>query len=256
MGIAADLALALDPARMMMQAGLPPDPWQQDVLRHRYHRLLLNCSRQSGKSTVTAGLVLHPAIYEPGSLMLLLAPSERQSKELFRKVLTFYRAVDRPVGFVSANTEEVEFVNESRIVCLPGKEASVRGYSSVRRLIVDEAARVPDALYRAIRPMLAVSGGDIVALSTPFGKRGWFYEEWAEGEEDDWKRVEIAAAQCPRISPAFLAEERRKLGDWWFEQEYCCKFKDAVDSVFRYEDVQGALSESVTPLFAVKGAAA
>jgi hypothetical protein len=66
--------------------------------------------------------------------------------------------------------------NGSRIIGLPASEGKVRVYSSVALLVIDEASRVGDGLYRAMRPMLAVSRGRLLALSTPFGKRGWFYE--------------------------------------------------------------------------------
>jgi len=87
----------------------------------------------------------------------------------------------------------------------------------------------------------------MVALSTPFGKRGWFYQEYTEGE--NWHRVKVTAEQCPRISKAFLEEERRSLPPLWFQSEYLCAFVDTVDQVFRYEDVMGAVSPTVTPLF-------
>lgn len=153
--LAGDLALALDPVLLMQQAGIEPDPWQAGVLRSTSPRLLLNCCRQSGKSTTTAGLALHTAIYEPESLTLLLSPGERQSKELLRKVFDVYRAMDRPVPSDAENKLELELTNGSRIVALPGTEGTIRGYSGARLLVVDEASRVPDALYRAIRPMLA-----------------------------------------------------------------------------------------------------
>jgi hypothetical protein len=137
--------------------------------------------------------------------------------------------------------------NGSRIVSLPGDEKNIRGYSGVSLLIVDEAARVDDALYFAIRPMLAVSKGRMVCLSTPFGKRGWFFESWTG--PDSWDRYRIIANECPRITPDFLAEERRALGPRWFAQEYLCSFEDTVDSVFASEDILSALSEDVAPLF-------
>ena len=80
------------------------------------------------------------------------------------------------------------FPNGSRIVGLPGNEATVRGFSAVALMLVDEASRVSDDLYRAIRPMLAVSDGTLWLMSTPFGKRGFFYEAWANGG-DTWERV-------------------------------------------------------------------
>ena len=87
----------------------------------------------------------------------------------------------------------------------------------------------------------------MILLSTPFGKRGFFHETWLNGG-DSWKQILITAENCPRISPEFLEEEHRTLGDWWFEQEYYCEFKEAVDSLFTYDDVQDSLSEEVEPL--------
>jgi hypothetical protein len=131
---------------------------------------------------------------------------------------------------------------------LPSTEQTIRGYSGVRLLVVDEAARVPDALYFAVRPMLAVSGGRLVCLSTPFGKRGFFFEEWEHGQ--GWERIKVTAHDCPRIHRDFLAEERAALGDFWFAQEYLCEFRETIDQVFPYELVMSAMSQDVRPLFA------
>lgn len=174
---------AADPVLLARRAGLAPDAWQTDVLRSDAHQIILNVTRQGANSTVSSVRALHRAIYSPGSLVLLLAPAYRQSKELFRKIQAAYNAIKSGVRLASESALELEFVNRSRIAALPGKEGTIRGFSGVDSLIVDEASRVPDALYQAIRPMLAVSGGDILLLSTPFGKRGFFFQEWTEGEE-------------------------------------------------------------------------
>lgn len=248
MGIAADLALALDPALLLAAVGYAPDPWQADMLRRRSSRTLLNIHRQGGKSDTTAALGLHDALYTPDSLVLLLSPSLRQSGELFRKVMRLYDAVGRPVSAVEATALHLTLANGARVVALPGREGTVRGFSGVTRLIVDEAARVPDELYYAVRPMLAVSGGSLIAMSTPFGKRGWWHHEWTEGGAG-WTRVEVPATACPRIPAEFLAEEREALGPWWYAQEYECRFMETTDQVFRSEDVRRALTEEVAPLF-------
>jgi hypothetical protein len=242
--LATDLAAALDPAVMLRGIGIEPDPWQAGVLRSASPRLLLNCSRQSGKSTVAGALAIHTAIYEPGSLILLLSPTLRQSQELFRKSLDVYRAIDRPVSPQAESALRLELDNGSRIVSLPGKEGSIRGYSGVRLLLIDEAARVPNDLYVSVRPMLAVSGGRLVTMSTPFGTRGWWYDAWQHGG-DEWERIRVPADQCPRISPAFLAEESRTLGEFWYRQEYFCEFLDAENQAFRREDIDRAFSERI-----------
>ncbi len=241
--LAHDLAMALDPSLMAERIGLRPDPWQRDVLRSSAPRLLLNCCRQSGKSTTTAVLACHTALYQPGSLTLCLSPGERQSKELLRKVLDTYRRLGRPVPAEAENKLELELSNGSRIIALPGAEHTIRGYSGVRLLVVDEAARVPNDLYLAVRPMLAVSGGRLLGLSTPFGTRGWWYEAWLSSEP--WERYEVPAPMCPRISPEFLEEEQRTLGEWWYLQEYFCRFMDAETSAFRRDDIDRAFAKEL-----------
>jgi hypothetical protein len=240
---ATDLAMALDRVAFARAVGIEPDRWQEDVLRSTATRILLNCARQSGKSTVTGVLAVHAALYEPGSLVLLLSPTLRQSQELFKKCLSLYRTVDKPVAPESETALTLSLENGSRVVSLPGKEGTVRGYSGVRLLAIDEAARVPDDLYASVRPMLAVSGGRLVALSTPFGTRGWWYEAWRSSES--WERYEVPATQVPRISPEFLEEERRNVGEWWFRQEYFCEFLDSESQPFRREDIEEMFKEEV-----------
>jgi Terminase large subunit, T4likevirus-type, N-terminal len=240
--------LAVDPDQVMTRANMTPDPWQHQVLASTMAQILLLCSRQAGKSTVAAALAVRAALLQPNALVLVLSPSLRQSGELFRKVLNHFNALGRPVPVRGESALRIEFANGSRVVSLPGDEGTIRGFSGVTLLIIDEAARVMDDLYCAVRPMLAVSHGKLIALSTPFGQRGWFFEAWRSTEE--WERIRVTADQCPRITEAFLSEEKRALGDRWFRQEYMCSFEDTIDAVFSYEDIQAALSDDVKPLFA------
>src|SRR5215218_1850227 len=242
-----DLRLALDRVSFARVLGIEPDPWQGDLLCSSSDRLLLNCSRQSGKSTMSATIALHRALYHPGSLILCLAPALRQSQELFSKLAGFYRDLGRPVSPLAERKPGLELENGSRVVTLPGTEKTIRGYSGAALLIVDEAARVDDGLYFALRPMLAVSGGRLMMLSTPAGRRGVFFEEWTEGI--GWERYEVPASQVPRISEEFLEEERRALPARIFRQEYECSFEETDDQVFSHEDVTAAISEEVTPMF-------
>jgi hypothetical protein len=247
--MARDLAMALDPALLFRSSGMEPDPWQADLLRGNAPQVLLLCTRQAGKSTAAACIAVHSAVYRPPALVLLLSPSLRQSSELFRKVMALFNALGR--GAVPASRESalrLELTNGSRIVSLPGTENTVRGYSGVSLLIVDEAARVPDELYLAVRPMLAVSRGRLICMTTPFGKRGFFFEAWA-ADDPAWQRVMVTAHDCPRVSREFLERERAAVGDWWFSQEYLCEFRETTDQVFRFDEVMAALSEDVAPLY-------
>jgi hypothetical protein len=238
-----------DAVLMARRAGIVPDDWQADLLLSDAKQMILNCSRQSGKSTISAVLGLHTAIYTPDSLVLLLSPSLRQSTELFRKLRNVFNKIESPTQaqILEESALRLEFDNGSRVVCLPGSEQTIRGFSAVSLLIIDEASRVEDALYQSVRPMLAVSGGRIVLLSTPFGKRGFFYSEWTDGV--DWRKVKITADQCPRIDKEWLERERAMIGDWWYLQEYFCEFVETSDQVFSYDDIQAALDPSIKPLF-------
>ena len=238
----------LTPLEVARRGGITPDPWQRDVLESDARQIILLCSRQSGKSQTTAILATHRAVTVPNSLILLLAPALRQSQELFRKVKACYAALGDVVPAVVENALSLELANASRIVCLPGQEATVRGFSAPDLVIEDEAARVPDALHQAVRPMLATSRGRLILLSSPFGRRGHFYETWQHGGPD-WLRVKVTARDCPRINPAWLEAERLAIGSWWFDQEYSCEFKDAVDAYFRGEDIDAMADASIAPLF-------
>jgi len=248
--LARDLACSLDPVQLARQLGLEPDPWQARVLRSPARQLLLNTSRQVGKSTMTGVLAAHGALYEPGAPVLLLSPSLRQSGLLFAKVKAVLRALGSAfTDLVADNALSVTLGNGSEIHSLPGKAGTVRGFSGVRTLIIDEAAYVPDELYRAVRPMLAVSGGRLILLSTPFGRRGFFHDEWTAGGAR-WERVEVGYRQCPRIESEFIAEERRALGVF-FDQEYCCRFLDTTNALFRGVDIDALIDPTVLPLFPV-----
>jgi hypothetical protein len=177
----------------------------------------------AGKSTVVAALALAEAIFVPGTTVLLVSRSFRQASELFRKIKDFHFKVGEFLKH-RRNANELMLKGNSRIVCLPCKAETIRGFSGVDLLLLDEAAQIPDDLYRTVRPMLAVSGGRMICLSTPYGKRGFYWDAWEHGG-DDWARIQIPAAELPRIDPKFLESERRGLGESWYRQEYCCAFE-------------------------------
>jgi hypothetical protein len=84
-------------------------------------------------------------------------------------------------------------------------------------------------------------------LTTPYGKRGVFYEEWTGGH--GWQRYEVPAEECPRISPEFLEEERAALPSWVYRQEYECSFEETEDAVFTTDMIDSAVTDEVKPLF-------
>jgi hypothetical protein len=245
-----EMAMALDPALVMEGIGLIPDEWQARALRSMAHRLLILASRQSGKSTATSCIALHQALFIPASLVLLVAPAQRQSQELFLKVLDGYRLLGRPVAAKREMATTLELTNDSRIVCLPGSADTIRGFSGPSLIVIDEAALADDELFTAVLPMLGTSAGRLVLLSTPKGQRGFFFEKWHNGGRE-WERITAKVSECPRIDPAFLEQERRDLGDRAYRQEHECEFLDAIDQVFSMDVINAAFTSTARPLAGV-----
>ncbi len=225
--------------------GFIADAAQERVLRGA-RRGIVNCTRQWGKSTVLAAKAVHRAETRAGCLVLVMSPSLRQSGEFLRKAEEFVRRMGMAVRGDGDNALSIAFPNGSRIVGLPGVERTVRGFSNVSLMLIDEAARAPDELYRAMRPALATGDGDLWLMSTPNGKRGFFWEEWERGGPE-WERIRVPAEECPRISARFLAEERSK-GEQWYRQEYGCEFLDHDGAVFPGDLIEGAFQGDFDPL--------
>ncbi len=235
----------IDPVSLMRAAGMDPDDWQAELLSVRPARALLCCGRQVGKSTCAAVMALHEAVTIDDSTTLMVSPSQRQSSELLSRVRSLLSQLPDPPGVANESSLQIRFTNNSRILSLPATESTVRGYSC-ELLLLDEAARCESALIDAVKPMLAATGGRMIAMSTPYGRQGWFAESWFG--DGTWHRTEVRADQCPRISPAFLAQEKATLPAAVYQSEYEAVFTDAVDAVFRAEDVDACFTDEVQPL--------
>ena len=237
--------------------GFRCDAQQRELFRRASGRTLLNSSRQTGKSTAAALKAFHTAYWRRNSTILITAPTKQQTREFLRKVRTFALLAgggtlkSRNKG--SGDRYTVELANGSRIIGVAANEDSIRGFSAVTLIIIDEAARVSDEVYFALLPMLAVSRGSLWILSTPKGKRGFFYEEWAsleskEHPEENWVKIKVTGSECPRISPAFLASQKKRMGERRYAQEFDCVFIDLDRGVFDPDMVRKAIRSDIKPL--------
>ena len=245
--VAARVAPEIDAgAFAVTRLGITPDAKQMEVLRSKAKRGILNCSRQWGKSTIAAVKAVHRVYTRPGSTVLVSSPCERQSAEFLRRASELLVKLDIKPRGDGDNAVSLMLPNGSRIVGLPGRETTTRGFSAVSMLLFDEASRVPDEVYQALRPSLAVGGGDLWLMSTPCGQRGFFYETWVSGEK--WFRVSAKGTECAHIKAEFLEEERREKTADCFAQEYLCEFTASDDAVFDRRLVEAAMDDSVSEL--------
>ena len=204
--------------------GFQPDEPQARILREalQFKQIMLNCSRPWGKSTVVAVLALYWLLMNRGATVLVVGPVQKQAGETVGKVRFFLKKLGIRTRGDRANPGAAVLPNGSRIIALPAVEASVRGFSAVGLLIIEEASGVPDEACLALLPCLSVSDGDLIVLSTPKGKRGFFYREMTE-ERPDVLRHTGPVTECGRVSERVLVVEKSR-GDEYFRQEYLCEF--------------------------------
>jgi len=234
---------AVNPVLFAERISFTPDPWQANVLESDKQKTILNCSRQSGKSTITAILAAHKVVFNPSSLVLIVCPSERQSSELLRKIREILLKTDLDFDRNSVLTIELE--NKSRVLALPSAESNLRGFSAPSLVVIDEASRCDDSLFYSLKPMLAVGNGQMILLSSPFGRRGFFYDVWTNGNEAEWQKIEITALDCPRITDDFLESEKASMPEFLYLQEYHCKFVDTDTQIFPSELIENSINPSL-----------
>ena len=214
----------------------------------QYKEIVLNCSRQWGKSTLIAAMLVHRMLTEGGVLILVATPGARQSGQLVEKVKRFLDVLGLRYGRYAKHEHSALLPNGSAIVGLPAADRKIRGFSAVSVLVFDEAAWVPDDLFYALLPTLATTNGDLFVLGTPFEKRGFFYRMMTEDAPGRF-RYTGPVTECPRVSAEFLEGERRR-GEAFYLREYMCVFietgkflltADAVKRAFDNREVAWVL---------------
>lgn len=226
---------------------LTPDEWQAEVLTDSSRFITMVCARQVGKSTVVGVKVTHLAMTKPGALILVIAPSLRQSKELMSTIKAMLRLAGAEL--TKDNETEVALTNGSRIVALPGSENTVRGFASVDLIVIDEAAFASDTLFYAVYPMIQISRGKIILLSSAYVTNGFFYEIWHNGDQN-WKRYRVTAYDCPRYDQQSLEDIRSWTPARQFKCEYLAEFVDPEGATFSAEEIEDSFDDDIEPMMA------
>lgn len=232
------MAYVLDPALILKAQGFDPDEFQESLVRCDYHKLILNLHRQSGKSSIAVAKAIQVLLKKNRALVLIGSPIRDQAMETFDKLLWAYECIGEPVPIVRKSRHGMLLANRSRVVCLSGRERSVRSYSQPDMILMDEASRIPDEVFRAIGPMrLRNPLGLFWVISTPFGERGFFWRTWTDQlklpqQKRDWLCIQRTVDQSPWVSPEFIDSEIRQHGQSYVEQEYYCQFRSGHGLVY------------------------
>ena len=264
----------LDTTRWLTHLGWNTFEWQRAVLRDRSTRLCINGARQAGKSTIISSKACHMAKYRKGSLTVILAPTQKQSQEDMEKISSFLQRDPQYPERLKNNSEELKLGNGSRILVLTASDDAARGFSNPDLIIFDEASRIDDSVYDAVRPMITNNlDAVIVEISTPNGKKGFFYNHF---HSPSWTRYEV---RCPwdyvrtsslptlrrtayKGAPGvhfyfsdrhFNFEEQMEvirggmgghgMSERKYRQEYCCEFVEAESQVFANELIDSLYSD-------------
>lgn len=244
-----------DPAAIFRRVGKEPDPWQAELLEawDEPGETFILASRQVGKSWGVSALIAKESTLEP-TLTIVTGPGERQAKELYRKISGFIEHGAKLGGELKeVSATRTLWRNGSRLLWVPGNPATIRGFSPDLwephprvRIVIEEASIAPDDVLSALRPMLmAAAHGSITCLGTAYGQRGFFWETFSNAEEiSGVKRFVLPVTMFPRLMEKRMPDgrlwvdaERERLGDFWFDQEYMCRFHAPVGALFSPETI-------------------
>jgi hypothetical protein len=220
------------------------DNWQECVLAYEGN-ITIRSGRQVGKSEVISAKAAQFAKKHAGTTTLIIAASQRQSSLLFEKTRAQIEA-DKEIEFAEEPTlTKMILKNGSKIYCLPAGRTGyfIRGFT-IDLLIADEAAYIPEEVWKAVIPMIAVSRqmrglGWIILLSTPFGKGGYYYLSFTDV---DFKQFHISSENCPRIPKDFLIKEKSRMSKQDYMQEYCGEFVDDYRQYFPTELIKKCMT--------------
>lgn len=277
-----ELACALSINVYLKSIEFNPFPWQEEVVKYTGNKIILLCSRQAGKSTIVSAVPCHSAKYYPGSLNIVIAPKEDQAVEDILKIKDFIAHDPTYPRLTRSGSDIIALENGSRILIVIATDNAARGYSKPRVVLLDEASRIPDVVYKSgVIPMLNNSpSSKLYILSTPFGQEGFFYEIWTR-RTSRWKKIFVRTPWDPSpedpqlLVPAIPESEfsalcaadgvvgmyspnhadreyqtgiLEEIGVSQYRQEFCCDFVERDGQVFAYEDINRLFGERVAPM--------
>jgi Terminase large subunit, T4likevirus-type, N-terminal len=215
-----ELAYRIDPPHWVRNIlGIEPSPWQEDFLRTKLGAwIAVLTARQVGKTTVASWAIAHCMLYNPNSLSVVAAPSLRQGEEMLRRIRQVL--ITAGAGLVVDKVQAIELDNGSRVLALPENDDSIRGLTVDGWIVVDEAARVGEALIAALMPMRARKpDARFAMLSTAWSRTDPFWNVWSNGDPT-WRRLKATADVPGLFDQKFLEHQRRTLGEPAYAREY------------------------------------
>ena len=224
------------------------DVWQRDALEWlkdpTNKNLCIVSGRQCGKSTIVSIMVAEEAINVPNSYIVIGAYVLEQTELIFWKIKAYIEAKYKNQIIGRMTLHFLQLKNGSKIFCraVGDTGGGMRGPTATM-IVLDEASLIPDRAWVAIEPMISVSKGRIIVLSTPQGKRGFFYEA---SINEEYKQFRVSARDCPRHTKKFLDKKQSELSPIAFATEYLGEFIDDYNRKFSEEWIDKVCVEEKT----------
>lgn len=215
-------------------------------------------SRQTGKDYTCALEAVLDCFFREETHWLIVAASERQAVESLAKAAIWAPRVQKylekakvavalPEPKVSGG--KIQFDNGSRITAVPAKPSTIRGYSANLTLSEFAFHEKPEALWRAVFPMITnpLTGGEkrLRIITTPNGQGDFFHRLWRDSNFSRHK-VTIQDASAAGL-PVQIETLRAGIADpeaW--AREYECEFTDRSTVLLPYELIDSCTSRDAT----------
>ena len=196
--------------------------------------------RQSGKTTVVAGILLWYILFNKNYNIGVLAHKHSQSREILARLQLAYEWIPSWMqqGIVEWNKGSVKLENGSTVVTAATTGSALRG-GSYNLIYLDEFAFIPsnmqEEFFRSVYPVIT-SGKTtkIVITSTPNGMN-YFYKIWSDSQEgrNEYKRIEINWWDTPGRDEKWKEQTIRNTSELQFQQEFECEFLGSSNTLIK-----------------------
>lgn len=235
--------------------GLPLDPEESEIFfagtgkvydQQEKQEVTWIAGRRSGKtSKLAAPVALYEAFRNHGlsanesAFVVLIAPTLKQAAIAFGTIKEYIRNSTILSQCVLSDTRnEIKLRHGVVITCLARNHENIRGRTIIVA-ILDEIAFWHDGssgdsvaqVIEALRPAMSTAvTTKIIKMSTPFGKRGVLYYDFAHRAQLDYPVWQVRTALMnPTVTRDFLAKELAR-DEEQFRREYGAEFTDSIEN--------------------------
>ena len=215
--------------------------WQKDLFDYYNEHpkgkwIVCRAIRQVGKSILAQILLVYASMSKSNSVSYSISPVISQSRKIFEDIVKWAYPI---IKKSNSSLLTITFINGSIIKLKSAEQAdSIRGETCKGNgiLVVDEAAFInSDFFYSVVVPITNVANSDIIIFSTPKFRKGFYYDLYTTGLNED---IKIKSFDWTKYDTSkFLPKEtleiyRKKLPKTAFASEYLGEFIDGDGLVF------------------------